>query len=375
VQRHVTVENYLDCWAFNRYHGGASVSRTLRTKLSIPQPGALPQQIVALIDASLRAVYPDIAPTLLGARFPSQAEIQTTYAKFHEVLILTEKMIVDRPAEPFAGVQEVLARALEDLLQTPPAPPDLGTTCSVFQLFTQTGNCFDNFLDNAQVYLEWLGELVLWTLETLADVVDLILATLLAMPITALLALLYGIQLLLYQAYQNMRRVLAEHGFVFPEPDDLQTGIGTSLVSTALSCGQPFKYPVNHSPNRSHLVCSAALIEQPATACDFHAFSASVTPDSFIEGVPFSEASLAEYAQSPSPNATRQLEQQKKRIGNAVEMAAWMIKKAATPSTTSTATDIAFADWNLDSDRGYGYKAWTGQFAGRPPAVTAEAFV
>ncbi|MEM4239371.1 MAG: hypothetical protein QXP49_06695, partial [Nitrososphaerota archaeon] len=41
-------------------------------------------------------------------------------------------------------------------------------------------------------------------------------------------------------------------------------------------------------------------------------------------------------------------------IGNAVSLSCWMIKN----SNSQERLGVVFADWNLDSDRGYGYKCW-----------------
>src|SRR5690606_34660938 len=43
-------------------------------------------------------------------------------------------------------------------------------------------------------------------------------------------------------------------------------------------------------------------------------------------------------------------------IGNAVELCAWMIEHAF----AGTHDDTVFANWNLDGDRGYAAKSWSG---------------
>ena len=383
VQRHVAVENYMDCWAFNRHYTGASVSKTVKSKLGVPLPSDLPDEIVDLLDSSFRATYPDIAPTLLGSPgFLSKNQIRDTYTIFYDVLNLMEKMVVDRPTEPFSGVLDILSRALDDLLESPPSPPSppSGGTCGwedilSFGLTSSSRDCYEEFFDQLGDWVEYMGELILWSLETMQDLLDLILATLLAMPISTLLALLYGLQLLLYGVYQLMRRILAEHGFVYPEPEDLLTSTATSLVTTVMSCSPAFKYPVNKKNDRSHLVCPIAGLESPTTAADFQAFSGNVTPSSFMEETIFSESVLAEYAKSPSPADTRKLEREKKRIGNALDLTMWMVKKAMDPSASSSELATAFTNWNLDSDRGYGYKTWNGTLAGTPAIITPEDYV
>ena len=384
VQRHVTVENYMDVWAYNNYYEGENVAKTLLSRLGLPAPSQLPNEIVDLLDGAFRAAYSDLHPTRLGdPGFLSKDQIKETYEIFYKVLEILEKMVVDRPEEPFSGVMDILNNALDDLLEPPPSPPapdpDL-TTCSwgdilSFGLTSSSRDCYEEFFEQAGRWAEYIGELLLWTFETMMDFLDLILAALLSLPISALLALLYGLQLLLYQFYQQCRSVLAQNGFSLPDPDDLNNSIGRALTTTFMGCGPLFKYPNLRNDSRSHLVCPKSGIETPATAADFYSHSNEVNSTSFIENVTFSLNMLSSYSQASTPLETLQLERQRKRIGNAIDFTKWMIAVAANTNASVDEKNIAYANWNLDGDRGYGYKTWNGKLKANQREIESESYV
>jgi len=378
VQRHVTVENFMDAWTFNA-HYGRSVNAALLGMLELPEPSQLPGDVVQLLDSALRQAYQGVQPRrLAGDGFLTAGQIRQTYESLHLVLDVMTRMYVTPPDEPFSGVADVLAAAFEDLLEPPPSPPPAPSqTCSwedilSFGLTSSSRDCYDEFFEELGEWMEYLGELLVWLAETMLDLFDLILATLLAIPITVLLALLYGIQLLLYDLYQSARSVLALHGFVFPEPDDLNSSHGQFLCTPAQTCAPMFKYPVWKSATASHLACPSRAIEDPATLADFFNPSVATTPDSFIAGLPLDRSDLFAYANSPSPVETRRLEREGRRIGGAVELTAWMIGTATDPDATDADRTVAFTDWNLDSDRGYGYKTWAGTVVPLSPNVSPK---
>jgi len=61
---------------------------------------------------------------------------------------------------------------------------------------------------------------------------------------------------------------------------------------------------------------------------------------------------------SGSPDQTRMYHSRGRRIGNAIDFAKFLIGLSADPSRQQF--DFLAVDWNLDSDRGYGYKNWSG---------------
>lgn len=372
-QRHVVVENFMDTRTVFETDG-SSVNQTLFDKLGFPDPfEPLSDELTDLLHGAFIDTYADFVPRPNRVNtsdpdhpgFLSKDQIRETYEIMWRVLRVSKKMAVRRPEEPFSGVADVLAAALDDVFEAPPSPPDFSgsSSCSVgdilsFGLTSSSRDCYEEFFENVAEFAEYLGELLQWAVETLADIADLILALLLSLPITVLLALLYGIQLLMYEVYQAARFLLSLEGFLTPEPSDIPSSHGRTLTTTVHCAVQGFKYPRFRDAARSHLVCSSVGIETPPTVADFHPSSEATTAHEFIRRVPFDLDALFAYANSPSAAATRKLESAGRRIGNAVDLTAWVIQTAANQSADERHRRVAHTDWNLDSDRGYGYKTW-----------------
>lgn len=153
--------------------------------------------------------------------------------------------------------------------------------------------------------------------------IDLVLTLLLSLPIAVLLAILYGIQLLCYQIYRSARMVLAINGFVYPEPDELDTSVARNLITLFQSCAENFRsFPSMGTPARNNLVCPVPKPEWPATAAAFHPATIQSTPNLFIKEEPFNEQALRMYARASSPRQIRGLQSSRMAIGNATDFTA-----------------------------------------------------
>lgn len=369
VHRHVTAENFQDSWKYSQYYNGESINETLFSRLGLPQN--LPPDVGDLLFNAFKGTYTGVDhPTKLpGDGFYTRDQIDITYNVFYKVLKLMESMGVERPEEPFSGVADILADALDNFAAPPTPPPPPSTSSSMcswtdvlsFGLTDSSRECYDEFFDEVADYLSYMGELIEWSLETLGNLVNLLLTCLLALPITVLLAIIYGIQLLCYQIYRSARMVLSTNGFVMPEPDELDSSIARNLITLAQPCAENFKtFPSIGTPVRNNLVCPVPVAEQPTTAAACHSPVTGLTPDHFIREEPFSRRALQMYALSSSPEQTRSIEQRRITIGNATVFTAWMIAHANDPGITDENRSILYANWNLDSDRGYGYLTWKG---------------
>ena len=119
----------------------------------------------------------------------------------------------------------------------------------------------------------------------------------------------------------------------------------------------PKGYPRLHSCNLNNLQCPSTEIEQPGTIPALSPRSAETTPNSFIIREEFSQQtidSIIQYSRAPTPEKTRELKMAGHALGNAVSLSRWLILNAFLKNNL----DIVYTDWNLDSDRGYGYKCW-----------------
>jgi len=238
VQRHVTAENFQDVWKYNRYYGGESINQTLLARMGLPEN--LPTDIGDQLNLAFRATYDHLEaarrPGRLGGNgFYTRAQIDDTYDVFYKILEMMQDMAVERPTEPFSGVMDILAGAL-DAFSPPPEPEEPSSACSLKDIFSagfteKSRECYKNFFEEVADWLSYLGELLVWTIESIFNLIDLLLTTLLSLPIMVLLAILYGIQLLCYQAYRSARMALSTSGFVLPEPDELNTSIGQNLIT------------------------------------------------------------------------------------------------------------------------------------------------
>jgi hypothetical protein len=392
VQRHVTVENWMDTWKFQQYFGG-NINLRLFDVLKL-RP-TLDVSVGDLLYRTLNDVYATVPhPKRLPGNdgFLTREQLDESYDVLYQILELMKDQAVARPEEPFPGVSDVLAAALGDFLKAPPAPPGSPSgTCSLGDIFSfgLTGSsreCYGAFFEKLEEWFEFLGELLRWTIGKLFALIDLLLAVLLSLPIAVLLAILYGIQLLMYQLFQTVRSTLALSGFVYPEPDDLNDAHGRNLI-TPFQCGlqgcsprqgerllELNRYPRLTGLSTSHLVCPPLNGERPFTIANFAHPNASVTPDVFINEEPLDLDALAAYAASPSPEKTWNLHRACRRIGNATDLTTWMIGIASDVDAPDDLRDLAHTNWNLDADRGYAYKTWEGRLPVGGDAEVGEAF-
>lgn len=372
VHRHVTVENYQDAWKYREYYNGESINETLLKRLGLPDK--LHPEIGDLLFNAFKGTYDQTGdhPT-----FYTRNQIDETYDLFYEVLQLMKKMSIKRPEEPFSGVADILNDILDSFGPLPSSPDAQSSTCSwddILGLTPDSGRCYEEFFRQIETWLNYLGELMKWALETIKNLVDLLLASLLSVPISVLLAILYGIQLQCYNMYRSARMLLSTTGFVMPEPDELDSAIARNLITLFHSCAINFDtYPSIGSPVTNNLVCPVPVAERPSTAAGFYPSGIESTPNRFIKHKeePLDEEALSLYALSPDPVQTRSIEGQERSIGNATDFTAWMIQRANVENIPDDIVPVLFANWNLDADRGYGYLTWRG-FVSQPPNSVDE---
>ena len=367
VHRHVTVENFQDTWKYARYYNGESINQTLFARLGLPEN--LPADIGDLLYNAFKSTYTgfDHPTRLSGDGFYARDQIDSTYEVFYKVLNLMEKMGVERPEEPFSGAADILADALDNF-SAPPSPSNSSSsTCSWMDILSvgitsSSRECYEEFFEDIADWLNYLGELIKWALETLRNLVDLLLTLLLSLPIAVLLAILYGIQLLCYQIYRSARMVLSTNGFTMPEPDELDNSIARNMITQFLGCADNFKsFPSRGVPVRNNLICPVPMMEEPRSAAAFNPATVQITPDRFINEEPFSEQALRMYTLAVNnPEETRGLHYGSHSIGNARDYTAWMIRHANESNLPDDIQQMLYCNWNLDSDRGYGYRSWYG---------------
>ena len=382
VQRHVTVENFMDAWAYDAFYNGASASKDIL--IHLPLPATMPDEIVGILDRAFRATYFDLAPTRLGTPgFLTQDQIAAAYRTFYEVLQVIGKTGVARPEEPFPGANDLLSEIMSGLMGTlapPPAPPEGAPPCAWEEILSlaateRSRDCYVGFFDRTEDWAQYIQEQFLWTFETVDDLVALIQATLPSMPLNVVLALLYGVRLLLYGSFRSARNVLAVYGFVTPEPDELGNNVAASLATTFLGCGSaPGGYPRRRDNAVSHLVCPSSSPESPVTRPDVLPPAPVMDPVALVEDQTFLRESLRMYADAANPGTTRNLAAESLRIGSACDLTRWMIETSADPHASGQDRNLLYANWNLDSDRGYGYRTWYGRGTAGGTQIVGEEY-
>lgn len=382
IWRHVTVESYLDTWKFSEYYD-ESINEKLRERLELPKVDKyfrnteeLDDDIVGLLYSAFRKTYSEVLhPIRLNHKnsggsystdndgFYTEEDIKDTYDTFVQFVNYVEQSYVSPPKEPFDGVMDILADVLNGTLPPLPAPPETpsSSSCSWEDIFSTSPDCQDDLKDiieewtrYAQGLSEWLGQVIA---AIIAAIVDTITTSLALLPATAFMALLYAIQLAAYEIYKGMRNILSLHGLVYPEPYDLSWGIGDRLTTLLGSCGEKY-YPSTGMPSRSNLDCPVEDVEKVSTQAGFYVHGSGSDANSFIgEATQTIDLdNLKAYVDCEHPDGTRTLEDDKKLIGSAIPLSLWMMKNATDPNLKK----YVFANWNLDSDRGYGYKEWHG---------------
>jgi hypothetical protein len=370
VQRHTIVENFIDSWVFDKAYD-EPISQTLLKRLKLRKPD-LPGEILELIDLAFHSTYAGDRPEFLTA-----GQILETYENLYIVLEMMDRLAVPYPTNPFPALGRILADVLEDLLQPPPnVPPSPVTGCSPEDIFAFGTNpasrgCYDSFFQQLDTYFRYLGSLAEWSFEIALDLLDLLLAGIALTSLSVLLAILYGIQVALYEVYQTVRYMLVLGGLLYPEPHDLKDSVGRNMTTTFQMCvpdpGET--YPKRAAMNVSALVCPPLELEHPRTVPGFSDVGSSqVTPFEFIRDVAFIPDDFWPYARAADVQATRILHDETLRglrlpVGNAMGLTQWMITVASDTNADlydQYGNDV-FANFDLDGDRGCFYKAWKGR--------------
>ena len=361
VWRHVTIENFMDTRAFFVEYG-KNINSELLEALSLPDPEEFSgSKVPELLERAFWETY-DCAMhpiRLKGEGFYTKKDISAAYEMFYEVLKLISSTNVEPPEEPFTEVAAILNEALRNAVNTPPppAPPFEHNWEDV--IVNPASFSPEDWVSAIERWANYVQELVQWMIGVTVAIIDAILATMFAVPAAVLLALLYGIQLFLYCVYRNMRFVLALYGFVTPEPDAIFSPFGILLTTLSAGCSRKY-FPGSGLPTMpSNLLCTSFRnLEPPHTKAGFYSYSITTSTESFIGSAneAIDEEVLSKYALSRSPKITRRLQGWGNRIGNAVSLALYMMRNARNREKER----LVFADWDLDSDRGYAYKCWGG---------------
>ncbi len=387
VQRHVVVENFMDTWAFHQYTGG-DIATDLVKWLDLPE--RLTPGIIEMIYKAFKRVYKNLPhPELLKTEFLTMRDIETTYNLFLRVTRMLEDRIRE-PEEPFSEMMEVLEEMGErfwEYLSNPPEPPERGDGCSLedilsFGITDSSRDCYRKFLDEMDDWLKWIGEVIVWHLESFKRLVNLLETALTTLAAIYILGFLYFMQMSLYAILMKIRQLFALNALVYPPVSLVYTSHGRNLI-TPFQCGSKvYPYPAAWEMSRCLNCPGSNGYESPYTIPS--TYSPTDTPKTFIEELSLDLRALKAYANAKTPEDTRRIYVTSSvfspvtavttkeglpsvpKVGSAVELAYWMLANWRDP--------IASVNWNLDSDRGFGYKQWRGKLPPENSTVENETY-
>jgi hypothetical protein len=379
-QRHVVVESFMDVSAIFK-HDGTSINATLKDKLQFPENFEhLDDEVIDLLFNAFKTTYtaPNSHPQLVnviknGGSFTqdsgylSKQQIKDTYEICYKIIDITKSMRVERPTEPFPNALEFLDSVLDNFIDHITDPPEIDFStgsCSwsdalSFGITSSSRQCYSEAFENLDDFISQIAETIVWGLKSVFALIDLLSSALLVMSLEVFFAILYKIQLLMYDLYQTLRHTLALEGFITPEPEDLNNSHEENLTIPQLDPREPGSYPIFRDKSKSHLTITFDGSEKPKTRPDFYPRFIT-TLNSFIFEKPFNFDILKLYANSESIEETVNLYRGFLTIGNAVDFTSWVIENAIDESSEEDIKKIVYTNWNLDADRGYGYKTWEG---------------
>lgn len=390
--RHKLVENWIDSYARLKYADGGQTINCLRLgeedeylpaeiagsyyyRLCEFKDGRLPDKLAKVFAEGLRRTYTGIpSPPLLGT-----ADLDSTYRMWLMWFKRSTSIGSARkptPVPPPGGGVIALINDYVSGYPSFPGNPSPGGGFSIWGIFKAIA-----------AFLVWLAEGLVYTFTWIIthswDIITL--------PYTEAIALLkwllYQIQKGLYEIYDNARFSLVLGGYLFPEAKDLQViPWGKAFVNTQYvhMTGGPAAsfslYPrrqETHSlfgPMEHHLIYPGTLVEMPyaePAPKPFH----GANPDVFISaGVPGDPATGKLYncigPYGATDRYTHYVDQQtwgSAQFGSSLHFTARLIVERM--------ADLP--NFNLDGDRGYGWKTWhakereieTTTQAGRPTDV------
>lgn len=392
-QRHHIQENFMDVWTYGFYNGGVSMPA------SAPPPGVLPFDYAA---------FPNLNTANLHQKIGFGDDLPAGVLKLIADTLAAVYGPVDHPViQPIGGSPinmlgtEEINRAYQQLsfaleLMTGkdrhipmPQPP------SVFG--DNTGPSFPNPFggsggagnDNGSFSLWDLLLAILNFIKELFEFVHDLVSWLVSMVTHALTYPvrygLYLLQLSLYEIYRQFRWALVVAGYVYPEPDELAQSYAQQFINPAGTIANvphlewmPFADSKGESQNCT--VYPSNGTELPAASPGPYTRFPLNYPFWFIQGEPTDPAVETALTNASSPSQTMSITQNlffpsavlaapryRGSLGSAFDF--YLRRAAEVAAAGGDSTKLVLPNWNLDADRGYGFKCWreTSPLAPPPP--------
>lgn len=333
--RHIVLESLADTWLWDKEKKADILESNLHNQIDL-SPGEL-NAVCRQFEWALKATYMDPeVPSMLPNGYPTITDLRGAYERMHLYLDLSTGGKVTRPNRPPENAGDALDE-LQELLSkyTPSAPPTWNPSRPLESILAVLG-----FLLRGIVYIAMLATLPAAYLIRLATIPGR--------------WLLYLIHLGLYLIVSGLRTLLSLMGWGYASNDDFKNfGFLDELITVdkaQISEAYPMMSTFRPKPPFYWLIPPrySAKIELPRTSVGPIHFD--IKPDWMISKLNSMDTRLALdrliYANSPSDTRLA-MNGLINGFGNAPDFMIAVLNN-----------DIALENFDLDGDRGYGYKTW-----------------
>ena len=394
-RRHKLTENWIDAYAKNHYNDIPEIVSTLSAAtdgedyISNAISGSnyyrltefkdshnitrFPKDLGNMILRALEMTYSGIAhPPMLD--FPNLEQTYLTWQKWFKRTTTIGKAHRPVPVPPPSSV----AFLNSYITNFPTMPSNSGSGSG-------GGFSIKNIIRNLSKYLNYLVAVLDYTFNWIISNASNILSLLTTNLLELLKWLLYQLQKAIYEIAETARFIMVLCGYVYPEPEDLNhPQFGKAFISTdfvGITQGGIFDYsnypykqvvPVINckddvyanakiTGNEYQLKYPISALEKPYSEPTPKPFTVNCMPESFIDGVfPYNSfierlyLSNQPYPPVPflQPKPTHKIDQStwsSHQLGSALSFSQRLINNNMGN----------MPNFNLDSDRGYGWKEWS----------------
>lgn len=337
--RHMVLETLADTWLWNQQGRGDILDARLDQKIDLNNTES--QEVANLVIAAMKKVYTDpMLPKLLSGRYPSNDEFLFGYRALQEYLSLSTGGSVKRPSAPPDTPRE-LFREIQQLLQNnnPGLPP-------------QWNGNLRNFLE---ALFSWFGK----GLAFLTMIATLPQAVMIRFLTVAPRWIIYFINLGLFYIHSAIRTMICFVGWGYAGKEDFDSfSFLDDLITSPPFDGEKHEFPYETLPNpklpfywmqppNTHLLAS---IERQRTQPQAVRFA--VKPDFMLDINNRMDLNIVNrLINATSPLETSAIQNQlhfhPHGFGNAIDFSISLLDGS-----------LKIPDFDLDGDRGYGYKGW-----------------
>ena len=381
-QRHHFVENMMDSWVYDNMLGQRLTSSFIHRDLPHGElydeeesllrtlarnADEVPDDLDGIYEIMNRSMkdtfHSEIHPERLDSEYLTKKDLNFSYLAILASIKSVSSSHISKPADPTEDMFDSINDAMNEFLETVSNPPTNSASSSGSCIPFWDDDCglsvdsFLNFLESVWENISYLGELIQWVGQVLKDMWDLIACSITAPLKVVIKSLFWIIQSSLYVIYEEVRQVLVLAALLPPESEWLDKNpIAQSCVSLkdrspddGLLYGKYYPHRAEKS-NKGFIRYPKTSPESDTTAPGPYPYTS--TPEDFILNTANNEQLFSAYSQSETPIETIKLQEETRleSFGSSVDVAKILMKKIFNGKS--------IPNWNLDADRGFGYKTW-----------------